>query len=39
MTCEICYKEIEVRKLIYVRNVKKLLCLECFIEKVEYAVI
>ena len=39
MACEICYKEIEADKLIQVRNIKKLVCLDCFIDKMEYAVI
>ena len=39
MACHICYKEIEASKLIQVRNIKKLVCIDCFIDKMEYAVI
>ena len=36
MACEICYKEIEASKLIHVRNIKKLVCVGCLVDKVEY---
>ena len=39
MACEICYKEIEASKLILVRNIKKLVCIGCFVDKVEFGII
>ena len=39
MACHICYKEIEASKLIHVRNIKKLVCIGCFVDKVEFGII